>query len=88
MASFRVEEYVGQIVLEKEVHKVLGRLAYASVAKIAVLPIQDILGLDESARMNMPASTENNWLWRLQHEQITPKHEEMLREWCRVYHRG
>ncbi|AHM60340.1 malto-oligosyltrehalose synthase [Flammeovirgaceae bacterium 311] len=84
----RMEEYVGQIVLEKEVHKVLGRLAYASVAKIAVLPIQDILGLDETARMNMPASTENNWLWRLQHEQLTPKHEAMLREWCRVYHRG
>ncbi len=83
-----MEEYVGQIVLEKEVHKVLGRMAYASVAKIAILPIQDVLGLDESARMNLPASTKHNWLWRLQHGQLTPKHEAELRQWCRVYHRG
>ncbi|MBW3545705.1 MAG: 4-alpha-glucanotransferase, partial [Bacteroidetes bacterium] len=84
----RMEEYVGHIVLEKEAHTVLGRLAYASVAKIAILPIQDVLGLDESARMNMPATTDSNWLWRLQHDQLTPKHEEQLCQWCKVYHRG
>lgn len=83
-----MEEYVGQIVLEKEVHQVLGRMAYASVSRIAILPIQDVLGLDESARMNMPSTSEGNWLWRLLPGQFTPKHEAQLRQWCRVYHRG
>jgi 4-alpha-glucanotransferase len=82
-----LEQYVGRVVLDKEVHEVLGRLAYASVAKTAILPLQDVLGLDESARMNMPASTNGNWGWRLQPGQLTDKHEAKLREWCRVYHR-
>jgi malto-oligosyltrehalose synthase/4-alpha-glucanotransferase len=82
-----LEQYVGRVVLEKEVHEVLARLAYASVAKTAILPLQDVLGLDESARMNMPASTEGNWSWRLQPGHLTDKQEAQLREWCRVYHR-
>ncbi|EMR01082.1 4-alpha-glucanotransferase [Cesiribacter andamanensis AMV16] len=82
-----LERYVGHVVLEKEVHTELSRLAYASVAKTAILPLQDVLGLDESARMNLPASTSGNWGWRLQPGLLTDKHEARLREWCRVYHR-
>jgi 4-alpha-glucanotransferase len=40
-------------------------MAFSSVARIAIIPMQDILGLDEHARMNRPASTKNNWLWRM-----------------------
>jgi 4-alpha-glucanotransferase len=40
----------------------LSRLAYASFARTAILPIQDILGLDERARMNIQATKKNNWL--------------------------
>ena len=48
-----------------DVCKDLIRAAWASVANIAMVPMQDLLRLDNSARMNLPGSTENNWLWRM-----------------------
>jgi 4-alpha-glucanotransferase len=36
------------------------RLAYKSVAKIAIIPMQDILGLGEKDRMNYPSTTSGN----------------------------
>jgi len=46
-------------------------IAYKSVAQVAIVPMQDILGLDENARMNKPATTHNNWLWRLSFDDLT-----------------
>jgi 4-alpha-glucanotransferase len=43
-----------------------------SVADIAITPIQDLLGLGASARMNEPGTTGDNWDWRLSWDQITP----------------
>ncbi len=35
-------------------------------AKIAIITVQDILGLDDSARINVPGTdSENNWSWKL-----------------------
>lgn len=66
----RINKYAGCEVTEHNVHQVFARLAFGSVAQIAILPIQDVLGLDESARMNTPSSGENNWAWRLVPHQI------------------
>jgi len=41
------------------------RLAWASVADLAVAPLQDVLRLGNEARMNMPGTAEGNWRWRL-----------------------
>ncbi len=41
------------------------RLAYTSVADLAVVPVQDVLSLGSTARMNTPAVAEGNWAWRL-----------------------
>jgi len=41
------------------------RIAMASVARHAVVPMQDVLRLDESARMNTPSTSKGNWRWRL-----------------------
>lgn len=82
-----VRKYIGQKVKGRNVHQVLSRMAYASVAKTVILPIQDVLGLDESARMNSPASTENNWLWRLQYGDLTVAEENWLRQWVLLYGR-
>lgn len=41
------------------------REAWASVAGLAVAPMQDILALGNEARMNVPGVAEDNWLWRL-----------------------
>ncbi len=43
----------------------LVRLVLDSRARLAVLPLQDVLGLGEEARMNRPASTDGNWRWRV-----------------------
>ena len=71
--QFRLNLYVGYPVSENDVHKVMIRIAFASSAKIAIIPMQDILGLDETARMNTPATTDHNWLWCLRNDDLTDK---------------
>ncbi|MDB5296044.1 MAG: malQ [Phycisphaerales bacterium] len=41
------------------------RLAWASVADVAIVPMQDLLTLGDKARMNSPGSGDGNWGWRL-----------------------
>lgn len=83
----QLENYTGTAVTDKNIHKVLSRMAYASVARTAILPLQDVLGLDEKTRMNTPASTEKTWMWRLLPEQLTPQEEQQLKEWTVLYAR-
>jgi 4-alpha-glucanotransferase len=47
-----------------EINWQLIRLASSSVSDLAVFPLQDIFGLDNSARMNMPGTSQGNWGWR------------------------
>jgi len=46
------------------------RSAYASVADIVVVPMQDLMGLGEEGRMNIPGTTQGNWLWRFQWQEL------------------
>jgi len=80
-------EYVGRDLGEDDIPGLLCRMAYASVANTAIIPLQDVLGLDEIARMNTPASGENNWGWRLLPGQITRTTADTLRRWTRIYNR-
>ena len=41
-------------------------LAYSSVAALAIVPMQDVLGLGSEARMNTPGVGTGNWSWRLE----------------------
>ena len=66
----------------------LVRTALASVAQLAVLPMQDVLGLDASHRMNIPGVAEGNWQWRFEWEQLLPEHGERLGAWVRMYGRA
>ena len=43
----------------------------ASASNTAIFPVQDILGLDASARMNVPGLAQGNWTWRLRDDQLT-----------------
>jgi len=43
----------------------LVRAALASVSKLAVIPMQDVLGLGTEARLNLPGTSVGNWVWRL-----------------------
>jgi 4-alpha-glucanotransferase len=83
----QLEQYIGRPLTEDEIPKELCRLAYASVAKTAILPLQDILGLDEQARMNMPGEGSGNWGWRLLPDQLSTAAGKMLKEWTWLYNR-
>jgi len=83
----RLEQYMARTVNESEIHQELARLAYSSVAKIVILPMQDVLGLDENSRMNTPSSGENNWGWRLQPGQLHHDAEHQLKVWTYLYDR-
>ena len=49
----------------KRMHLKLIGLALMCAADTCIVPIQDWLGLDNSARMNMPGTVDVNWSWRL-----------------------
>ena len=55
----------------KKVYKKLIHLALRCAAKDCIVPIQDWMGLDNSARMNTPGTVDSNWSWRLLPGQIT-----------------
>jgi 4-alpha-glucanotransferase len=48
------------------------RTALASVADLAIIPLQDILRLDDQARMNTPGRPSGNWGWRYLPHQLHP----------------
>ena len=84
----RVYKYLGREVSEDDIHREITRLAMMSVANMVVIPMQDMLGLGEESRMNLPATSENNWAWRLLPEQITPALRNELTEATVLYGRG
>ena len=73
-----IEKYLGKTIQEENFHWDIIRLVQASVAKIAIIPIQDILGLDEEARMNYPSHADSNWQWRLNSNQMEKMKEAAL----------
>lgn len=42
----------------------------ATEGNLAIIPLQDFLKLDSSARMNTPGTVDNNWLWRFEWQEI------------------
>jgi 4-alpha-glucanotransferase len=63
--KWQIGAYIKYNVTEENVHTALIELALTSRANVAIIPVQDILGLDERARLNTPGTTINNWNWRL-----------------------
>ncbi len=49
-----------------------------SNSMLCIIPIQDILGLDSSARMNTPGTIDGNWQWRLCKEDISKENSQLL----------
>jgi 4-alpha-glucanotransferase len=55
------------------------RLLFTSVASVAMVQLQDVLGLGSEARMNMPGTKGGQWQWRLEPAQLTRGHAARLR---------
>ncbi len=81
-----VKEYLG-IKNTKNLHWDMIRTAWASVADTAIVPMQDLLGLDQSARMNIPSTMGINWMWRLKEGQYTDDLADKLLRLTEIYGR-
>ncbi|HUO80723.1 MAG TPA: 4-alpha-glucanotransferase [Steroidobacteraceae bacterium] len=66
----------------------LVRSVLASVALLAVVPMQDLLGLGTEARMNLPGTTEGNWGWRFSWAEVPATLAARCERWNRVYGRA
>ncbi len=55
----------------ENIHWDMVDLAFLSVAKMAIVPMQDILGLPSNARMNTPSKKDSNWVWRFERHLLT-----------------
>ncbi len=58
----------------------LMQLAFSTKAKLAIVPMQDVLALDGDHRMNTPGTTEGNWAWQFAWAQLTPAHQQALKQ--------
>ena len=62
---------------------------WASPSRLAIAPMQDLLGLGADARMNAPGTTgEQNWSWRVRSAALNSDVAGKLRHLTRVYRRG
>ena len=64
------------------------RLAWSSVAALAIAPLQDVLNLGKEARMNVPGRAGANWRWRCTEEMLSVSAFEWLQELTTASHRG
>ena len=81
-------EYMGcRHTPKKEMHWEFIRLAMASPAKLAVIPVQDYLGLGDWARTNEPSTLGKNWKWRLLPGEITGDVLKQCRRMAKLYGR-
>ena len=63
------------------------RAVLGSVAQMTIIPIQDVLGLGSSARMNTPGTIVNNWKWKLASQDILQEYSQKLKELTTLYGR-
>ena len=72
----------------KEIHWDFIRAVLASVSNTAIIPMQDLLGLGNEARMNLPGSTKGNWFWRCETNDFEKKIAERLADLSELYGRN
>jgi 4-alpha-glucanotransferase len=70
-----------------EIHWDFIRAVWSSVANSAIVPMQDLLGLGNEARMNLPASTIGNWNWRCKNDDFSDEIAERLKDLTEIYGR-
>ena len=72
---------------DAEIHWVMIRAVLSSVADVAIVPLQDVLGLGTEARMNLPGTTSGNWKWRYRRGVLTDALAARLRSLTKIYDR-
>ena len=72
---------------KREIHWDFIRAAFSSVADTAIVPLQDVLGLGNEGRMNLPSSYSGNWNWRCKQSDFTEEISKKLKEMTEIYGR-
>jgi len=83
--KYRIYEYLG--FSHTEMPYTLIGVALASVANLAIIPMQDVLALNSEFRMNTPGTTQGNWQWRFAWEQLTDERAGRLRHLIELFGR-
>ncbi|MCK5829748.1 MAG: 4-alpha-glucanotransferase [Methylococcales bacterium] len=81
----RIYEYLGFSSLSMP--SVLVGATLASVANLAIIPMQDILELDSEHRMNIPGTSEGNWHWRFEWSQLSEDKAKRLHHLIKLFGR-
>jgi 4-alpha-glucanotransferase len=82
-----LSDYVGYEVTRSNVVACMIQMAYETVARNLVIPMQDILGLDSSHRINTPSTVDQNWKWRMLPNENTVEHMAQLLQYVKRYNR-
>lgn len=82
-----VRRYLGHRTGGTTIARDLSRLALASVAHTAIVPLQDLLNLGSEARMNIPGTQGGNWSWRYAPGALTSQLARELRDLTTLYSR-
>lgn len=82
-----LNRYFGTKVNRQNVIPLIIQATYASVAKISIVPMQDLLALDSSARFNTPSKASGNWLWKLRSVDLNNELCTRLNNWATIYGR-
>ena len=85
-AKQKVDSYAEQF--SEPMPWLLIEMAMASDAELAIIPMQDVMGMDGSQRMNVPGVAEGNWRWRFSWDQLHDEHKERLQRWVTKYGRN
>ena len=82
-----LQRYLGHPITEATIAPTLIRVALGSVARTAIVPLQDVLNLGSEARMNTPGTAGGNWGWRYGAGALTDELAAQLRAWTELYAR-
>lgn len=63
------------------------RAGFASVSDTVIIPMQDYLELDKTARINIPSTLGGNWEWRMKRGALTEELSKRMYEYAEIYGR-
>jgi len=81
----QIQNYLGK--RKKQALRKSIEMAWSSSAKMAIIPLQDLLGLGSKARMNTPGTSSGNWGWRFQWRQLKQSQKRFLKNLTEKYNR-
>ena len=81
-----LEEYFGNVT-EENISETIIRAAFASVCDTCIIPLQDWLNLDNSARINVPSVLGGNWDWHMDGDELKKELAHKMKHFKTVYGR-